>query len=65
MCLRREAVDLIQKQSTALGLTDQPRLITRGASERSAFMAEELAFGEVFWKRTAINWNEWPPCPRT
>ena len=63
--LRRQAVDLIQKQRAAFGLADQPRLIGRSASERAAFVAEDLAFHQVLWKRAAIDRNEWPVRART
>ena len=38
--LGRHIADLIQKQSSAVGLLEAPRALTGGSRERSAFMSE-------------------------
>ena len=51
---QRHVADLVQKQSAAVGVLEQARLVLGGAGEGALHVAEQLAFKQRFDHRRAV-----------
>lgn len=56
--LQLELADLVQEQRTMLGLTDEAEIVPVCSSEGALDMSEEERFGELRWKRGAVDGDE-------
>ncbi len=54
----RQLADLIEKERAAVGFLEFAGTFIDSARERPLFMAEQNAFDQIFWDRTAVDGDE-------
>src|SRR5581483_6906600 len=56
--LRAHLGDFVEKQGSTLGGAEETEIFDVGSAERSAFVAEQLAFDQVLWDGGAVEGDE-------